>query len=164
MKASVATEGRFISPRGVRLAALKVPKRLAVKVRINERISKRWWKSLLLPFQKFAYSQCRRFHTASATKLKIKSKQILDCLKELRFKTKCGVEFLILFISARYAYNAPVSSRHPRPRRAGYCTSLTQHGLAFSQPSEGFIRYKQRGIRKVFTISMVRIFLITNSR
>ena len=34
---------------------------------------------------------------------------------------------------------------HPRLRRARHCTPLSQHGLAFSQPSEGFVRYKQRG-------------------
>ena len=47
--------------------------------------------------------------------------------------------------TTRFACNAPAFTGHPRLRRARHCTPLSQHGLAFSQPSEGFVRYKQRG-------------------
>ena len=41
--------------------------------------------------------------------------------------------------------NAPAPLGHPRLRRAEHCTPLSQHGLPLRQPSEGFVRYKQRG-------------------
>ena len=47
------------------------PEKFWSKVRINERISKRWWKSLLLPFQKFAYSQRVRVPKRLSVKVRI---------------------------------------------------------------------------------------------
>jgi len=62
---------------------------------------------------------------------------------ELRFQTKCGEKFQFDILCASLITPPPYG--HPRLRRAGRCTPLTQHSLAFSQPSEGFVRYKQRG-------------------
>ena len=39
----------------------------------------------------------------------------------------------------------PPPCGHPHPRRTGHCTPLSLHGLPSRQPSEGFVRYKQRG-------------------
>ena len=50
--------------------------------------------------------------------------------------------------SLRASLVTPPPYGHPRPRRAGYCTPLSQHGLPLRQPSKGFIRYKQRGSDK----------------
>ena len=67
-------------------------------------------------------------------------------------------------IPTRYAYNAPAPLGHPRLRRARHCTPLSQHGLAFSQPSEGFVRYKQRGSLQYAFNEVIKVFLISNSR
>ena len=46
--------------------------------------------------------------------------------------------------TTRCAYNSLPASPYSRPRRTEHCAPLSQHGLPFRQPSEGFVRYKQR--------------------